>query len=123
MIQNREEVILKRGSTTRFAKGPVSKDKLLTVLQTSNCDITSDIFTDSHSTNIDCYVNVHDIYGLSAGAYYYNDKEQKLKLIKKGFSVQKTTFLCLGQELFQSCQIVIFLLANIENLVQHFGDR
>ena len=118
-----EETILQRGSTERFTAEPLAQELLMTMLKASNSGIPLDIFLHSNTTNIDCYLNVHQVEGLVPGAYYYNQTEQTLELLKKGYLSQKTAFLCLEQDVFGSCQAVIFLVANINNMIEHFGER
>lgn len=122
-ILNLEQVILQRGSTTRFAKEPISKDQLLTILKSSNSGFESDFFPDSNSTTIECYLNVHDVEGVEPGAYYYNSIDQTLEIIKEGQFNEKTAFLCLGQQLFGTTHVTIFLLSNMNGLLKKIGDR
>ena len=122
-ILNLEQAILQRGSTARFAKGPISKDQLLTILKTSNTGFESDFLPDTNSTTIECYLNIHEVDGVEPGAYYYNAIDQKLEIIKIGQFKEKTAFLCLGQQLFGTTQVTIFLLSNMNGLLKKIGDR
>lgn len=118
-----EKSILQRGSTNRFTTEPLAKNILLAILRSSNSGTKLDIFPNRVSTTIECYLNVHNVEGLEEGAYYYNSTTQELEVVREEQVRQKTTFLCLGQDLFGSCQVTIFLVTNLAKLVNHFGDR
>ncbi len=122
-ILSLEQAILQRGSTNRFARGLLSQEILMTILKTSNSGIPMDLYPDEYSTIIECYLNVHNVEGLEPGAYYYNVTRQKLECIKTGQFKEKTAFLCLGQQLFGTTHVTIFLLSNLTNLLKKFGDR
>ena len=95
----------------------------MSILKASNSGVPMDLYPDENSTIIDCYLNVHNVEGLEPGAYYYNTTSQNLDCIKTGQFKEKSAVLCLGQQLFGTTQVTIFLLSNLTNLLKKFGDR
>lgn len=122
-ILSLEKTILQRGSTNRFKHEQMSEESFLLILKSANSGFASDFFPNYKSTFINCYVSVHDVENIEPGSYYFDLDSNSLKQLKNGNFRTITSQLCLGQRLFGSTNAVIFLLADIESMVNHFGDR
>src|ERR1051325_10797626 len=64
-----EDVIVRRGSTRKFAREPITFAQLSTVLDRSTRGIPADFLPGSESSLNDIYLIVHAVEGLSSGAY------------------------------------------------------
>jgi SagB-type dehydrogenase family enzyme len=117
------EVILRRGSSRRFAKSSVSFSILSTILQSSTMGIPLDIFKDDGDSLIDIYLIANDINGLSPGAYFFNGKAHSLEQLKKNVSRNMSGYLCLGQSLFSDASAVFFLMTDLQSVLKSLGNR
>lgn len=114
-----DEVILRRGSTRRFAHTSVPHDKLWWPLAVATRDVAGDVAAERH-THVGAYAAVHAVDDTDAGAYRRDDGE----LTRIGdASRDRTAELCLGQPLGGDAAYTAFLTADIERLVAAAGDR
>jgi SagB-type dehydrogenase family enzyme len=114
-----DEVILRRGSTRRFAHTEVSQEKLDWPLAVATRHVPGDLGADEH-THVTPYVAVHAVDETDAGAYRYHDSQ--LTPVGEA-SRQRTAELCLGQPLGGDAAYTVFLTADVERLVATAGDR
>jgi SagB-type dehydrogenase family enzyme len=117
------EVILMRGSSRKFSRRPIPKGILNNILYSSTRGVPMDILKDG-ATLIDAYIIANDITDLAPGGYYYNHRTNSLELIKStGASRSISGHLCLGQSLFSDASAVLFLMADLHNVFENFGNR
>ena len=120
--RNLGEVILKRGSTRRFARSPIGFFQLSTILRTSIGAIPRDYFPDGASL-IETYIVANAVEGLDAGSYFYSDEQESLEQLKRGEFRQMSAYLCLGQPLFGDASVVLFLMTRLRDVLGTLGNR
>ena len=122
-IQSLAEVVLRRGSTRRFANAPIPFSILSTILTSSNRGIPLDFFRKEGSSLIDIYLICNDVEGVPAGGYFFNRKLNTLDLLKLKVSREMSGYLCLGQSLFSQASAVLFLMTNLQKVLEALGNR
>lgn len=122
-IPDLAEVILRRGSTRRFAKAPLPLSTLSTILYSSTRGIPIDFLEKADHSLIDIYLISNDIQDLAPGGYFFNRKQKSLDLIKMNVSRQMSGYLCLGQSLFSQASAVLFLMTDLQKVLEALGNR
>jgi len=117
-----DEVILLRGSTRKFAREPISFDRLSTIIRTSATDIPMDFLPDNEAL-IDFYFIANDVQGLPAGSYFYNVDKNSVEQLKLHRNRSMSGYLCLGQQLFSDASVVFFLMTNLTSALKSLGNR
>jgi SagB-type dehydrogenase family enzyme len=117
------EVILRRGSSRRFSRSPISYSVLSTILHSSTVGIPMDIFKQDGYSLIDVYLIANDVNGLTTGAYFFNRESNSLEQLKRNVSRNISGYLCLGQSLFSDASAVLFLMTNLQFILKSFGNR
>jgi SagB-type dehydrogenase family enzyme len=118
-----EQVILRRGSTRRFAREPISFVQLSTILDRSTAGVSADFLNPLGAQLNDLYLIVNAVEGLLPGAYFFNRRRQGLELLKPGDFRKEAGYLGLEQELPADSSVAVFLLADLEAIFQRFGNR
>ena len=122
-IASLSEVILRRGSSRRFARSSVSFSILSTILHSSTIGIPLDIFKEDGDSLIDIYLIANDIDGLTPGGYFFNRKSYHLEELKRNVSRKMSGYLCLGQSLFSDASAVLFLMTDLQSVLRSWGNR
>jgi SagB-type dehydrogenase family enzyme len=117
------EVILRRGSSRRFARSSVSFSILSNILYSSTIGVPLDIFKEDGDSLIDIYLIANNIDGLSPGAYFFDRKACYLEELKRNVSRNISGYLCLGQSLFSDASAVLFLMTDLESVLKSLGNR
>src|SRR5262249_33433514 len=78
-----ESVILRRGSTRVFAREPIAREQLATILHVASRGFSSD-FLPAGAAHTELYLIVHAVDGLSPGAYVYDRERAALLLLRAG---------------------------------------
>src|SRR5213080_1665913 len=117
-----DEVILIRGSARKFAREPISFDRLSTILQTSATKIPLDFLPDNE-TLIDFYLIANDVQGLPPGSYFYNVNTNSVEQLKVLKNRSMSGYLCLGQQLFSDASVVFFLMTGLSSVLKSLGNR
>ena len=117
-------VILKRGSTRRFARGgSVSFEQFSTLLYRSMQDIPAD-FLDAGAPHLnELYLIVHAVDGLQPGAYALDRDKWAIELIKAGEFRKEAGYLGLEQALPAAAAATIFFVADLNAIFERFGNR
>src|SRR5260370_42266754 len=116
------KVILKRGSTRRFARSPITFSQLSTILRTSTSPIPRDYFPDGDSL-IETYIVANAVQGLDSGAYFYSAEQESVEQLKRGEFRQMSAYLCLGQPLFGDATVGFFLITRLPYALAALGNR
>ena len=117
-----EEVILRRGSSRRFARQPISLEQLSTALSSIGA-ITAD-FTQSGGRLLnDAYIIVNDVEGLPSGSYVYHPDEGALELLREGEFRDEAGDLGLEQALPADASANVFFLTDMAPILERFGNR
>jgi SagB-type dehydrogenase family enzyme len=109
-----EEVILRRGSSRRFSREPITRAQLELMLEVATAPFHSDV-----PQVTDPYVIVNAVDGLDAGAYVYDRRARRMDLLKQGEFRREAAFLDLGQDLAGDAASNVYWLADLAPL----GDR
>src|SRR2546427_10143252 len=117
-----DQVILLRGSTRKFAQGPISFDRLSTIIRASATKIPLDFLPDNE-TLIDFYFIANDVQGLRPGSYFYNVSTNSVEQLKVLKNRSMSGYLCLGQQLFSDASVVFFLMTNLHSVLKSLGNR
>jgi SagB-type dehydrogenase family enzyme len=117
-----DEVILLRGSTRKFARDPISFDRLSTIIRASGAKIPLDFLPDNE-TLIDFYFIANDVQGLPPGSYFYNANTHSVDQLKVLKNRSMSGYLCLGQQLFSDASVVFFLMTDLDSGLKSLGDR
>jgi SagB-type dehydrogenase family enzyme len=113
-----EQVILRRGSTRKFAREPITRDQLSTILQAS----TQPIWPGFPLLN-DLYLIVNAVDGVAAGAYYFQTDTAELELLKEGNFRDQARYLGLQQDLPGDAAADVFFLADLNPILGTLGNR
>jgi SagB-type dehydrogenase family enzyme len=117
-----EEVILRRGSSRRFARQTISLEQLSTALSSIG-GIAAD-FTQSGGRLLnDAYVIVNDVEGLPCGSYVYHPDESALELLREGEFRDEAGDLGLEQALPADASANVFFLTDLAPILERFGNR
>ena len=92
-----ERVIVRRGSTRRFAREPIGFRELSTMLERSTRGIPADFFPTPGAQLSDAYLIVNAVDGLVPGAYVYRRDHGALELLNQGGFRDQAGHLGLGQ--------------------------
>ena len=118
-----EDVIVRRGSTRKFAREPITFVQLSTVLDRSTCGIPADFLAGSERSLNDIYLIVHAVEGLPPGAYVFRRDQRALELLKQGDFRREAGYLGLDQEIPADCSVNIYFLADLNRALARFGNR
>jgi SagB-type dehydrogenase family enzyme len=116
------EVILKRGSTRRFSRSPISFDILSSIIYNSTRGVPLDFKKDT-DTLIDVYLIANDVSGLKKGSYFFNRRQNIFSRLQGNGSRNVSGYLCLGQSLFSDASVVIFLMTDLNKVLKFLGNR
>src|SRR5215469_16554957 len=119
-----EQVILRRGSSRRFDQTESTKlSQLSTILDCSTLGLLAD-FLDSPGAQLnDVYLIVHAVQGLKPGAYFFRRERNTLELLKEGDFRAQAYHLGLEQRLSADACVDIFFLANLNRILERYGNR
>jgi SagB-type dehydrogenase family enzyme len=119
-----EQVILRRGSTRTFDRTvSITLAQLSTILDSATRGLLADFFESPGEQLNDLYLVVHSVQGLKPGAYFFHREQNTLELLKEGQFRGEAYHLGLEQELPADACVDIFFLANLENLLERYGNR
>ena len=113
-----ERVILRRGSSRKFERKPITLEQLQTILSAS----TQGIPADFPPLN-DLYLIANAVDGLDPGAYFYDPQTGKLDCLKRGDFRREARYLGLGQDLPGDAAADVFFLADLHSILERFGNR
>ncbi len=118
-----EQVILRRGSTRKFAPESITFAQLSTMLFRATRGISAD-FLDPFGTHLnDTYLLVHAVQDLAPGAYVFHNSSGVLECLKQGDFRAEAYFLGLEQQLPAEASVAVFFLADLQTIFERFGNR
>jgi SagB-type dehydrogenase family enzyme len=118
-----EEVILRRGSTRKFAPAAISFAELSTILDRSTRGIPADFLDPERIFLNDLNLIVNAVEGLRPGAYVFHCDRRELECLKEGEFREEARYLGLEQELPGEASVAIFFLAVLRRILDRFGNR
>ena len=118
-----EEVILRRGSSRRFARVPITFDQLSTILDRTTQGVPADYLEPLGTFINDLYLIVNAVDGLPSGAYFYDRGQRALVELAVGDFRREAGQLDLGQELAADASVNIYAMCDLEPVLERFGNR
>jgi nitroreductase len=118
-----EQVILRRGSSRRFARTPISLMQLSTMLDRAARGVPADFLDPMESQLNHLYLIVNVVEGLDSGAYFFHRDRGLLECLKRGDFRSEAGYLGLQQALPADAAADIFFLADLGPTLQRFGNR
>jgi SagB-type dehydrogenase family enzyme len=119
-----EQVILRRGSTRMFDKAAsITLAQLSTILDNATRGLPADFLEPPGAQLNDLYLIVHSVQGLSPGAYFFAREQNSLELLKEGEFRAEAHHLGLEQELPADACVDIFFLADVQRVLERYGNR
>jgi SagB-type dehydrogenase family enzyme len=113
-----EEVILRRGSSRRFRRDPITFQQFSTILDRAAQSVSADF-----PAMNDIYVIVNAVEGLAPGAYFFDPRYSMLMLLKRGDFRHRAAYLALEQDLAGDAAAAVFFLADLERCLSAMGNR
>jgi SagB-type dehydrogenase family enzyme len=118
-----EQVILRRGSSRKFAHTQISLAELSTMLDRATRGVPAD-FLDPPGVQLNqLYLIVHAVEGLDSGAYIFHRDRGLLECLKPGDFRAQAGYLGLEQALPADAAVDVFFLADLRPILQRFGNR
>jgi SagB-type dehydrogenase family enzyme len=119
-----EQVILRRGSTRTFDKAAsITLAQISTILGYTTRGLPADFLEPPGARLNDLYVIVHSVQGLKPGAYFFGREQNTVELLKEGEFRDEAHHLGLEQELPADACADIFFLADLEQILERYGNR
>jgi SagB-type dehydrogenase family enzyme len=118
-----EQVILRRGSTRRFAHEPMSFPQLSTMLQRATRGIPADFQEPPGALLNDLYLIINAVEGVPNGAYVFRPDHQALELLRPGNFRREAGHLGLMQDIPADASVDVFFLTDLRPILQRFGNR
>jgi SagB-type dehydrogenase family enzyme len=118
-----EQVILRRGSARKFTQTPIGLTQLSTMLGRATRGIPADFLDPQGAQLNDVYLIVNEVEGLPPGAYVFHRDPGVLECLKEGNFRAQAGYLGLEQQLPEDAAVDILFLADLQAILQRFGNR
>ncbi len=118
-----EQVILRRGSSRRFARLPITFAQLSTMLDRATRGVPADFLEPFGSELNHLYLIVHAVEGLGPGAYVFHRDRGLLECLKPGDFRSQAGHLGLQQALPADAAVDAFFLADLHPILQRYSNR
>ena len=119
-----EQVILRRGSSRAFDKTTsITLAQLSTILECATRGLPADLLEPPGAQLNDLYLIVHSVEGLKPGAYFFRRAQHSVELLKEGRFRSEAYHLGLEQQLPADACLDIFFLADLERILEQYGNR
>jgi SagB-type dehydrogenase family enzyme len=118
-----EQVILRRGSSRKFAHTPITLTQLSTMLDRATRGVPADFLDPVGSQLNHLYLIVHAVEGVEPGAYVFHRGRGLLELLKSGDFRSQAGDLGLQQALPADAAVAVFFLADLRPILQRYGNR
>lgn len=118
-----EQVILRRGSSRKFARAPITFAQLSTLLGRATRGVPADFLEPRGAQLNHLYLLVHAVEGFPSGAYVFHRDRGALECLKEGDFRAEAGYLGLEQELPADAAADIFFLADLRAIFERFGNR
>ena len=118
-----EQVILRRGSSRRFARVPITFAQLSTLLLRATQGIPADFLEPPGAMLNDLYLIVNAVDDLPSGTYVFRRDQQALELLRRGAFRRDAGYLGLMQEIPADASVDVFFLTDLQAVLERFGNR
>ncbi len=118
-----EQVILRRGSSRKFVRSPITLAQLSTMLDRYSRGVPADFLDPVGSQLNHLYLIVHAVEGLEPGAYVFHRGRKALECLNHGNFRSQAGYLGLQQALPADAAVDVFFLADLRPILQRYGNR
>jgi hypothetical protein len=118
-----EEVILRRGSSRRFSREPISFAQLSTILARATTGFPADFSASDEARLNQAYLIVNHVEGLPSGSYVYHRRMGALELLEEGEFRGQAGHLALGQALGRDASVNVYFLSPLGEVLSRYGNR
>ena len=118
-----EQVILRRGSSRRFARSPITLAQLSTMLDRATRGVPADFLDPAGSQLNHLYLIIHAVEGVEPGAYVFHRGRGVLECLKQGDFRDQAGYLGLQQALPADAAADVFFMADLRTILQRYGNR
>src|SRR6476660_41955 len=118
-----EQVILRRGSSRRFARSSITLAQLSTMLDRTTRGVPADFLDPAGSQHNQLYVIVHALEGLEPGSYVFHRSRGSLECLQQGDFRSQAGYLGLQQALPADAAVAVLFLADLRPILQRYGNR
>ena len=118
-----EPVIVRRGSSRRFRRDPITFQQLSTVLEMAGQNLPTDFMGITGATLTQAYLIVNNVTGLEPGTYVYHPGLGELEHLREGEFRQEAGYLGLQQELPADASVNIYFLSDLNRVLELYGNR
>ena len=118
-----ETVIIRRGSTRKFSREPITFAGLSTILEKAASDIPSDFLKTQRPSLNQMYLIVNAVDGLQSGSYAFHRDLQTLELIRHGDFRREAGQLGLGQPLAADASVNVYFMVDLDSILAAYGNR
>jgi SagB-type dehydrogenase family enzyme len=118
-----EEVIMRRGSSRRFERSPLTWDETSTMLGAALQKVPLDATSIDVNALTDVYVIANEVDGLPPGTYRYRRSDHALEHLYSADTRDSSTHLALDQPLGGDAALDIYFLADLTVLLDQLGNR
>jgi SagB-type dehydrogenase family enzyme len=118
-----EQVILRRGSSRRFARMPITFAQLSTMLDRATRGVPADFLEPLGAQLNHLYLVAHAVDGLEPGTYFFDRERHGLEPLLPGAFRDEAGHLGLDQELPADASVCVFFLADLDAILQRYGNR
>ena len=118
-----EPVIVRRGSSRRFRREPITFAQLSTILELGSQRIPADFAANPGEGLTQAYIIANSVNGLDAGSYVHEPNLKALKQLKTGEFRQEAGYLGLQQELPADASVNVYFLADLNAALGRYGNR
>jgi SagB-type dehydrogenase family enzyme len=118
-----EQVILRRGSSRAFAREAIGFAQLSAILERATRGLAADFLPPAGALLNDLYLIVHAVEGLAPGRYFFHPARRALECLAEGGFRSEARYLALEQDLAGDASVNLYFLANLERILERFGNR
>jgi SagB-type dehydrogenase family enzyme len=118
-----EQVILRRGSSRKFARTPITLAQLSTMLDRATRGVPADFLDPVGSQLNHLYLIIHAVEGIEPGAYVFHRGRGSLECLRPGDFRSQAGYLGLQQALPADAAVTVFFLADLRPILQRYGNR
>ena len=118
-----EETIRRRGSSRRFRRDGITFAQLSVILRGASGTLDADFLGGSDGSLNQLYLIVNQVDGLPAGSYVYHPDGETLEQLAEGDFRRQAGYLDLGQELAADASVNVYILTDLEAVLQRYGNR
>lgn len=118
-----EQVIVRRGSTRKFERVPISFEQLSTAIECATRGVPADFLEPPGATLNHVYLIVSAVDGLPAGVYTLHRDLSALELLREGDFRDEAGHLGLDQELPADASVNIYFMTDLHPVLERFGNR